>query len=73
MNLKQFREESGIKAYKIAEKLDISRVQLNNIENGKYKLDILKIEKLSKIYGKSIKEIEIACEVASGERRGNNI
>ena len=33
MNLKQLREESGIKAYKFAEKLDISRVQFSIIEN----------------------------------------
>lgn len=73
MNLKQLREESGIKAYKIAEKLDISRMQLNNIEKGKYKLDMPKIEKLSEIYGKSINEIEIACEVTRDERRRNNV
>lgn len=73
MNLKQLREESGIKAYKIAEKLDISRVQFSNIENGKYKLDKLKIEKLSEVYGKSVNEIEMACEVTRCERRRNNI
>lgn len=73
MNLKQLREESGIKAYKIAEKLYISRVQFNNIEKGKYKLDKLKIEKLSEIYGKSINEIEMACEVTQDERRRNNV
>ncbi|NRT71403.1 helix-turn-helix domain-containing protein [Clostridium beijerinckii] len=73
MNLKQLREESGIKAYKIAEKLDISRVQFSNIENGKYKLDKLKIEKLSELYGKSVNEIEMACEVTRCERRRNNI
>lgn len=73
MNLKQLREESGIKAYKIAEKLDISRVQFSNIENGKYKLDKLKIEKLSEVYGKSVNEIEMACEVTRCERRRTNI
>jgi putative transcriptional regulator len=73
MNLKKLREESGIKAYKVAEKLGISRVQLNNIEKGKCKLDTLKIEKLSEIYGKSINEIELACEVTRGEPRRNNV
>jgi len=73
MNLKQLRNESGIKAYKIAEKLDISRVQFNNLEKGKYKIDMLKIEKLSEVYGKSINEIKIACAVTRGERRRNNI
>jgi putative transcriptional regulator len=71
MNLKQLRKESGIKAYKVAEKLDISRVQFNNIENGIYNLDMLKIERLSEIYGKSIEEIEMACEVTKDERRRN--
>ena len=69
MNLKQLREESGLKAYKVAEKLYLSRAQLNNIEKGKYKMDKLKMEKLSEIYGKSIKEIEAACEVTLSERR----
>ena len=32
MNLKQLREESGIKAYKVAERLDISSVEFNIIE-----------------------------------------
>lgn len=73
MNLKQLREESGLKAYKVAEKLYLSRTQLNNIENGKYKIDMLKIEKLSEIYGKSIKEIESACEVTLSERSRDNI
>ncbi len=73
MNLKQLREESGIKAYKVAEKLYISRAQLSNIESGKYNVDMLKKEKLSKIYGKSIEEIEMACEVTRCERRRNNI
>ncbi|MBN1062696.1 MULTISPECIES: helix-turn-helix transcriptional regulator [Clostridium] len=73
MNLKELRKESGIKAYIIAEKLDISRVQFNNIEKGKSKLDMLKIEKLSDIYGKSVDEIEKAYEVTRDERRRKNI
>lgn len=59
MNLKQLREESSIKAYKVAERLDISRVKFNNIEKRNYNLEMLKIEKLNEIYGKSIQEIEI--------------
>ena len=58
MGLKELRLDIGLKAYKVAEKLGISRVQLNNIENGKAKLDKDKIEKFSKLYGKTIKEIE---------------
>lgn len=63
MGLKELRLESGIKAYKVAQILGISRVQLNNIENGKTKIDVLKIEKLSQVYRKSIDEIKKACEV----------
>lgn len=73
MNFKQLRKESGIKEYKVTEKLDTSRVQFNNIENGIYSLDMLKIEKLSEIYRKSIGEIEIACGVTKDERRRNTI
>lgn len=72
MNLKQLREESEIKAYKVAERLDISRVQFNNIEKN-YNLNMLNIEKLSETYGKSIQEIERACEVIRCERRRNTI
>ena len=36
-------------------------------------MDMLKIEKLSEIYGKSIKEIEIACEVTMDGRRRENV
>lgn len=73
MNFNELLKESGIKAYKIAEKLDISRVQFNKIENGIYNLDMLKLEKLIEIYRKSIEEIEIACEVTKDERRRNTI
>ncbi|WP_097025394.1 helix-turn-helix domain-containing protein [Clostridium peptidivorans] len=60
MTLKELRQESGLKAYKVAELLGVSRVQLNNLEKGKYKMDRLKIEKLSKVYCKDVKEIEMA-------------
>jgi len=53
--------ESGLKAYKVAEHLGISRKQLNNIERGLYGVDKLKIEKLSKLYSKDIEEIRKAC------------
>ncbi|KIN82153.1 helix-turn-helix domain-containing protein [Clostridium botulinum] len=58
MTLKALRLESGLKAYKVAELLGISRVQLNNLEKGKYKMDKLKIEKLSEVYCKDVKEIQ---------------
>lgn len=57
MGLKELRMESGLKAYKVAEHLGISRTQLNNIERGVYRLDKLKEEKLSELYGKDIEVI----------------
>lgn len=60
MGLKEYRLESGLKAYKVAEHLGISRKQLNNIERGLYGIDKLKEEKLSKLYGKDIEEIRCA-------------
>lgn len=59
MTLKELRKQSGLKAYKVAEMLGISRAQLNNLEKGKYKMDKLKIEKLSEVYCKDIKEIKL--------------
>lgn len=48
--LKQLRYDSGLKSKKVAEILGISRVQLNNLENGLYKISEDKIIKLSIIY-----------------------
>ncbi|MZK51144.1 helix-turn-helix domain-containing protein [Clostridium beijerinckii] len=73
MDLKQLREENGIKAYKISEKLYINKAQFNDFENDIYKLSMLKIENLSEIHRKSIEEIEMACEGERDERRRNNI
>lgn len=75
VGLRELRLESGLKAYKIAEYLGISRVQLNNIERGKCKLDILKKEKLAEIYGKTIEQIEISYKEAekSNDRRRKNV
>jgi len=71
MDLKCLRKESGIKAYKIAKELNISRVQLNNIENGKIKINEEKIFLLSNIYKKDIDDIKKAWEVSISERARN--
>lgn len=71
MNLKDLRKESGIKAYKIAKELNISRVQLNNIESGKIKVNEEKIFLFSNIYKKDIDDIKNAWEVSISERAGN--
>lgn len=57
MTLEELRYESGIKAYKIAEKLEISREQYRNLEKGLYKLNNFKIEKLCEVFGKDKTEI----------------
>lgn len=57
MKLKQMREKSGLRTSKVAEELGITRVQLYNLEKGKYKLGKLKREKLSVLYG--VTELEI--------------
>lgn len=60
MTLKEMRLESGLKANKIAEKLNISRRQLINLEQKKFKLSEDKVEILSKLYDKSKDDIRKA-------------
>ncbi|MDB1932952.1 MULTISPECIES: helix-turn-helix transcriptional regulator [Clostridium] len=60
MTLKEMRLESGLKANKIAEKLNISRRQLVNLEQKKFKLSEDKVEILSKLYEKDKEEIRKA-------------
>ncbi|NFS11755.1 UNVERIFIED_ORG: hypothetical protein B2H98_05530 [Clostridium botulinum] len=62
MKLNQMRKESGLKACKIADILGISRIQLYNLENGKYKINVEKIEKFSEVYRKPKEEIIKAIE-----------
>ncbi len=64
MTLKELREESGLKAKKIASKLGISRTQLYNLEKGIHKPDLLKIEKFAAIYDVPIVTITKAVEEA---------
>jgi len=47
MDLKQLREDTGLKLYKVAEYLGITRQQLINIEKGRGVLNSERIEKLS--------------------------
>lgn len=68
MTLKEFRYISGLKSRKIAEILGISRVQLNNLEKGIYKLDKLKIEKLCKVYNVNENKILRAWEESRNEQ-----
>lgn len=62
MTLKEMRLESGLKANKIAEKLNISRRQLINLEQKKFNLSEDKVEILSKLYEKDKEEIRKAAK-----------
>lgn len=62
MTLKEMRLESGLKANKIAEKLNISRRQLFNLEQKKFKLSEDKVEILAKLYEKDNSEIRKAAK-----------
>ena len=67
ISLRKLREDIGLKAYKVAEKLGISKRQLIRIENGQVKtVDNLK-DKFADIYGVSVEVIEKAWE---GSRSG---
>lgn len=57
MTLKTLRKKSGLKANKIAEELQVSRVQLYNIEKGKYKINKFKIKIFAELYKVSEQEI----------------
>lgn len=60
ISLKDIRLQIGLKAYKVAENLGISKRQLIRIENGQVKnIDAYK-DKLAEIYGISTEEIEKA-------------
>lgn len=62
MNLKEMGKLSGLKQYKIAEFLGITRQQYNNIEKGKSKIDSDKLEKLSHVFKRDAVEILRAWE-----------
>lgn len=57
MTLREMRLESGLKANKIAEKLNISRRQLINLEQKKFKLSDDKVKILAKLYEREEEEI----------------
>ena len=73
MNLKQSGEEYGIKVYKTIGKLHIIRNKFCKIEKWKCELNMLRKEVFSKVYGKSIEEIEMPFRGTSGEPRRNRI
>lgn len=69
MTLKQLREISGLKQYKLAEYLGISRQQYRNIESGKSTLNSRKIEALAKRFCVEPLEILRAWEEGKNAKR----
>lgn len=67
MNLKDLRIDSGLKAKKVAELLNVSRIQLYNYENNKSKVNEERLKKLSKIYKVSYKELKKSLEGTNGK------
>lgn len=66
--LRQLRIDSGLKAYKVAEKLDISRKQLFRIENGQVKDMSNYASGMAEIYSVTVSEIKKAWEDANNGR-----
>lgn len=66
--LRQLRIDSGLKAYKVAEKLDISRKQLFRIENGQVKDINSYASEMAEIYSVPVSEIKKAWEGAKNGR-----
>lgn len=67
MTLKELRLESGLKAFKIAEKLNISRREFNYLEKSVYRISDDKVKILCQLYGKTKSEILKAWEDGRNE------
>ena len=57
-NIEKFRKELNLSQEQLAEKADISRMTISNIESGKQKIvRSITMEKLAKALGKKIYEV----------------
>lgn len=65
MTLEQMRKDSGLKAYKIAELLEVSRMQYRNYETGRVNMKLSRVEKLAEIFNVDPLEIYKALEKKS--------
>ena len=66
--LREIRQKTGLRRDFVASKLGITPDHLGLLERGKTKLDLLKIEKLSEVFGISIEEMtQIALETVKGD------
>ncbi len=52
--LRKARLEAGLKQIDVAKKVKRPQSYISRIESGEYRLDILEVKRLAKIYGKSI-------------------
>ena len=52
--IKQAREESGLRQIDVAKQLKRPQSYISRIESGEYRLDILELKLLAKIYAKNI-------------------
>lgn len=71
MKLKQLREKKGLQRKFVAEQLNISADHLNLLERGKSQLNLIKIDKLSRIY--KIPFGEMAEIAFTTYKEGNNV
>jgi transcriptional regulator with XRE-family HTH domain len=54
--LKAAREEAGLSQEEVAEKLDLPRPAISQMENGNRKVQALELARLAKLYGKSLSD-----------------
>jgi len=52
--IKDLREEAGLSQEQLAEKIDLSRVAVSQLETGNRGLDVLELDKIAKVFGVSI-------------------
>lgn len=52
--LKEAREQSGLTQTEVAKKLGLPQSYVSKIESGEQRVDAVELERLAKIYGKSV-------------------
>ena len=52
--LKEAREQSGLTQTEVAKKLGLPQSYVSKIESGERRVDAVELERLAKIYGKSV-------------------
>lgn len=52
--LKQAREEAGLRQIDVAKKVKRPQSYISRLESGEYRIDILELKRLAKIYNKNV-------------------